>query len=272
MPSAITNLSGYGPQQVYLYLAYVSYDQGGNYSTWYWEIVYKNNGGAQWISDAVNAWSLGGFAVTGQNYFGIPSSWAGSGDHLLGSGYFTKAHDANGYLIVNDNFYGAISSPHEGIGSGTAAITSGITAPRIPKPPPAPSVADPWGWNQIQANQARFQFSSTGDGGGTIDTWEFQVATNPSFTGATTYSSGGTTIVTGLTPGTTYYARARGHSIQAGWGAWSATDSMTTLPGVYVSDGVNWVASPMAVSDGASWANVVPKISSGSAWQDPVSV
>jgi len=270
MGSAQAPLSGYGPQDVYVYVGFVSYDIGGNYSTWYWELLYRNNGGAQWASDPNHRWQLDGFADTGWNYFGIPSSWVGSGDHVLGNGYFTKGHDANGYLSAGV-LRGIIETAEASIGSGYADASTG-TPPRVPKPPPAPSVADPWGWNMIEADKARFQFQSTGDGGAAVDQWQFQVATNSAFTGATSYTSGGTTTVTGLTPGTTYYARARGHNA-AGWGAWSATDSMTTLSGIYVSDGEVWVPQPVRVSDGAStWENVLLKISDSDSWEGPLDV
>ena len=263
MAGAVANLSGSGPQQVYVWLSYVSYNQGGNFSTWYWEVVYKQNGGLQWMSDNVNSWSLSGFAVGGGS-FGIPSSWAGGGDYMLGNGYFTKGHDSNGYLPAQ-TMYASISSPHGNIGSGTAGVNS--VAVQIPRTPPAPSVAG-YGFDQITSDSARYRFSSTGDGGSPITAWRFELATNPAFTGAVVYTSSGTTLLTGLTPGTTYYARAWGENA-VGAGAKSAVSTMTTLPGVYVSDGVNWVGAPSVVSDGSAWLPLVPKISTGSAWEDP---
>lgn len=269
MGSAETALSGYGPQAVYVYVGFVSYDQGGNYSTWYWELLYRNYGGTQWASDAIHYWELGGFAVTARNWFGIPSSWAGSGDHVMGSGYFTKGHDANGYL-AHAYLAGSIGSGESSIGSGTAyADPSPI--PRIPKGPPAPSIAG-YGWDQITASSARFRFMSTGDGGSTVDQWQFQVATDAAFTNVVqTIVSSGTSIVNDLTPATDYHARARGHNA-AGWGAWSATASMTTLSGIYVSDGAAWVPQPVRVSDGAAWQNSLLTISDGDSWEAPVNV
>lgn len=270
MGSAQAPLSGTGPQDVYVYVANVSYDIGGNYSTWYWELIYRNNGGIQWSSDPIHYWYLQGFAVSNPSYFGIPSSWAGSGDHLLGNGYFTKGHDSNGHLAWNV-LRGHIVSPESNIGSGFADADPN-PIPVIPKPPPAPSVADPWGWKLVTADSAQFQFSSMGDGGSVVLEWNFQVATNPSFTGATTYVSSGTTNLSGLLPGTTYYARARGRNA-AGWGAWSATDTMTTLSGIYVSDGAAWVPQPVRVSDGVSvWANALLQFSDGDSWEQPIDV
>lgn len=272
MPSAVANLSGSGPEQVYLNLLYISYDLYGNYSTWYYELVFKKNGGPSWIADATNWWEIAGFAASGRVYFGIPSSWAGSGDHVLASGYFTKAHDANGYLIVNDNMYGTISSPHGGIGAGTAVINSGITAPRIPKKPGKMIVAG-YGWDQITANSARFRFQAPADDGGSPwASFAFRYATQPDFSDAVMVGSSGTTVLNNLLPGTTYYAQARGQT-QAGYVTdWSDTAVMTTLAGIYVGDGTSWKPQPLRVGNGNAWTTPAPTIGDGDSWEAPVNV
>lgn len=60
---------------------------------------------------------------------------------------------------------------------------------------------------------------------------QFQYATNSSFSGAVTLTGGSPQTVTGRTPGTTYYGRSRVRNA-SGWGAWSVTRSITTLPAV----------------------------------------
>lgn len=267
MPSAVADLSGSGPQQVYIWLSYVSYDQGGNYSTWYWELVYKNNGGLQWSSDATHYWELAGFAASGRVYFGIPSGWAGSGDHMMGNGYFTKPHDANGYLIVNDNFYGTIVTAHGNIGSGTAVINSGISAPRIPKKP-GPMVS--YGIDQITTTGARYRFQAPADNGGSAWTsFAVQRATLPDFSDAVQESSGGTTVWTDLVPGETYYVRSRGQTAAGFVTDWNAPDTFTTLAGVKVNDGDSFEPAGVYVSNGTAWVSDVPRVSTGTTWVVP---
>ncbi len=91
--------------------------------------------------------------------------------------------------------------------------------------PPAPAMRQP---SQITPTTMLVQFDSQGDGGATITGWTLQGSTSPTFaTILFTTSSSGTTTVTGLQPGTTYYYRARGTNT-VGTGAWSAPVSATT--------------------------------------------
>lgn len=275
MPSAVADLSGGGPQQVYIWLSWVSNNQDGNYSTWYWELVYKNNGGLQWSSDPTHWWELSGFAATGKQYFGIPSGWAGSGDHMMGSGYFTKAHDTNGYLIINDNLYGTINaSSHTGIGSGTATINSGISAPRIPKAPAAPTPYPDLASSvdQITSSSMRYRFQDGNNNGGAITSRAIQYSTSPDFsTGASSWigvDSSGTYVLTGAPPGTTYYWRSRIQNV-AGVSPNSIVSSGTTLAGVKVGDDDSFEPAAVYVSDGSTWIPDVPRVSTGSAWVTP---
>ena len=95
--------------------------------------------------------------------------------------------------------------------------------------PPAPTV-NGYGFDMVTDTTARFRFSSTGDGGSPITSWAFELSTRSDFHPSQTalYSSSGTTMLSGLVPGTTYYARARGQNAY-GISPWSETATTTTL-------------------------------------------
>ena len=185
-----------------------------------------------------------------------------TGIQLL-STYVSHYHDANGYGADPWYSVASVDTDHTSVGDGSVGVYfSGV--PRIPKPPPAPTIAG-YGFDQVTANTARFRFSSTGDNGAPVTQWEFELATNPQFTNATKYGSSGTSQLTGLIPGTTYYARARGMNA-AGWGAWSATASMTTLSAVKRSDAGAFEDADVFISKGGAWVPAQSMMSKGQAW------
>lgn len=272
MPSTVAAMSGSGPQEIVVTQNYVGYDQGGNYSTWYWEVVYRNNGGGHWSSDPTHHWRASSpYFDTGDVYFGIPSSWAGSGDHVLGSGYYTRGHVPAGYsgsVTVDAN----IITTHSGIGSGYASVGSG-DAPRIPKPP----VATYWPLDppidQITTTsfRVRFGFWPGDDGGMPVTQYQVETTRAGDLLVQNFYfgnGSNGQEVIQPLQPGTLHTVRTRVRN-DIGWGPWSTVKSATTLAGIFVSDGENWVACPMLCSDGAAWASLVPSVSTGSAWVQP---
>lgn len=275
MPGATFNLSGSSADQGYVWLSYVSYDQGGNYSTWYWEAVFKKNGSASWMSDASHRWALSGFAATGWNYFGIPSSWAGTGDHMLGSGYFTKAHNSAGYLSAG-NMRLTIETAHSGIGSGWGEVSSG-NPPRIPKAPSAPSAPVFVGAEPDRLNFTIFAPSD--NGGSAITSYLMQVLTeNVQPNGADVvaqWTSGSSNqwspANVPLDPATKY--RVRYYAINGvGSGPWSPVTVMTTEAGIFVSDGSAWKGGGPRVSTGSAWASAGPQVGDADSFEDPFDV
>lgn len=96
-----------------------------------------------------------------------------------------------------------------------------------PTVPPAPTQNQP---TNITTTSMRVTFSGNGDGGRPIIGWELHWATDAAFTqNVQSVVSSGTTDVTGLTPGTTYYFRSRGRN-EIGLGPFSNVVSQTTLP------------------------------------------
>lgn len=269
MPGATANLSGSGPQQVYVWLSYTSYSQSGNYSNWYRELVYKNNGGLQWINDG-NTWQYGGWMGSAAHGFAIPSSWAGSGDHLLNSGSFTKSHDADGYL-TGGNLSATINTNHTSIGDGTATVSSG-TPPRIPKAPDTPPNSV---FTSADSDRVNFTVASPADNGGSsiidYDQRLYTLSGGVYTQVAQKTTTGASQFFDGLDPSTQYYHRYRARNA-IGSSGYTAYVPMLTEGGIFVSDGSAWKGYTTQTSDGVAWTKPTPQISDGSAWADPLDV
>lgn len=130
--------------------------------------------------------------------------------------------------------------------------TGSITLPRIGTVPPAPTPV-PGTPDQITATTMRYQFNGNGNGGSAIIRWEYQWSTSPTFASGNSawITSNGTSIVTGLPPGTTIYLRSRGVNA-LGNGAVSATTSGTTLtataPGLLVTPSLDGNSATVALT------------------------
>lgn len=266
MGSAFAPLNGSGPQRIYLNCYYVSYNQAGNYSTWYWELRYYGDGYGSWGSGPYY-WGLGGFAVGGPHAWSIAQGDAFKTYTVLGSGYFNKTHNAAGYL-TETNLVGSIDTNHSSIGDGSVSVYPG-DAPRIPKVPSAPPAPV---FVSAQPDSLNFTIAAPSDNGGsTITTYNMRIVSEDGTTLIGEYTSGSSAQSTAgkvtLTPGTKYrvlYAAKNG----VGYGGYSAYTMMETQAGAYVSDGTKWIGFSPKISDGALFTNLLPKVSNGSAWAD----
>ena len=136
--------------------------------------------------------------------------------------------------------------------SGMGGPTSHSAAVTRATKPPAPNW-DSGGMIARTTTSMTLAFRSTGNGGSTIIRWELQRSTSSSFNAnVVTITSGGTSTVTGLTPGTRYYWRARGVNA-IGAGAWTSTLTTDTL-NVPVAPGVPTVTTLADVSVVLGWA------------------
>lgn len=244
-------------------------NQAGNYSTVSWSLyLVEASNQASYSYDAA-PWSV---SIAGQGWSGAaPYDFRAGGLQSihLGSGSRTIGHDANGYayIDVGASFGGSTVV-------GTAWAGGGIHLPRIPKPPGAPLISGSvngslLGPQDIKTTSMVVKFSGTTDGGATITGWQLQYAEDAAFTiGAKTIDSWGTSTVTGLKPGKTYYFRARGINT-VGPGPWSVTASAKTMTALYVSDGAAWTSVEVYVSDGSTWHLAELYLSDGSTWREP---
>ena len=273
MVDAIANLSGGGPQQVWVQHRRVAQDQAGNYSQDYVEVRYYGNGAGAWInSNLYWSASVSGWHVAGS--FTIPQSARYDTYTVLYAGYYNRAHDAAGNLVAFGGEATINGNVHSSIGSGTAYFTE-PAAPRIPKRPSAP----PFSFDSITANSFRVVASAPADNGGSpIDQYLIRVSNQAQADTPGAYvdfPGGGTQTITGREPGTKYYVTVYAHNGSAdsgGYSTYQASKAVDTLSGVYVSDGSSWVATSARVSDGAAWDTPLPQISDGDSWEDPINV
>lgn len=127
------------------------------------------------------------------------------------------------------------------MGTAAVALTVGIS-----NPPTVPCAPTTIGLDEATTTTLRYRFSGNCDGGSGITGWQAQIATDAGFTkNVQTVASSGTTVFTGLIPGTTHYARSRG-SNAVGWSGWSGTSSAVTLPAV--APGMVVTPSPSGLS------------------------
>lgn len=91
--------------------------------------------------------------------------------------------------------------------------------------PPAPNAVT---FSSVTSTSVVANFTSNGDGGSVIFTWNIGYGTDPTGTTKTVINSLGTSTISGLTPGETYYFWARGNNAQ-GSGPWSTRSQVTTL-------------------------------------------
>lgn len=244
----------------------VSQNQGGNFSTFYWEVSIQNPARqGSWFSDNGTWWCSAG----GSGTWNWPSSMAGSPGKVIGSGYVNAGHDAAGNR-PGFSTTATASAPHPSIGSGSVELW--VDAPRIPKRPSPP----PFNVDQVGTTGFRVVVSAPADDGGSpIDAYLIRISSNPQADtpgSYTDYPGGGTRTFTNMTPGTRYYVTVYAHNGSVdnnGYSTYQASKAVDTLAGVYVSDGSTWVPQPLQVSTGSEWSSLVPSVSTGSAWVQP---
>lgn len=219
----ITLTDHFSARPAYRILLYVRrQDQGSNSSVYAWEVrAQKVASGTTWSSTA-RPWSV---TIGGQVFTGATApDFRYTNDILMGSGYTGWfGHDGNGYLDIQVGAYYDCSAELFGVADIPPTWFQTDRIAQVPDPTTSLGV------DQATATSLRYRFSAPADDGGAgIDGYQVQYSTASNFASATTINSGGTSTVTGLTPGTTYYFRSRAHNA-VGWGGWSSTSSGATL-------------------------------------------
>ena len=259
-------MDGSADWRVSLNMYLVSQNAGGNFSTFYWEVGIQNpNGQGAWFNDSGSWWCSAG----GSGTWNWPSSMIGARSKPIGSGYVNAGHDGNGYRSGFETSASA-SAPNSYIGSGSTSVW--LDAPRIPKRPGQP----PFSVDNVTTTGFRVFVSAPADDGGSgIDSYLIRFSSNPQADTPGTYTDypgGGTRTFNDRPPNSQVYVTVYAHNGAAdnnGYSTYQASKSVTTLAGVYVSDGSAWVAQPLNCSNGSAWSALVPSVSTGSDWVQP---
>lgn len=216
----------------------------GNSSNYWWQIGLRRTGPwyGTWIGDG-QPWSVYvGRTINGSSsyHFSSSVSWitAGSGT----SAWIAHNSAGNMQMWVDGQQHGSFF--------GYAMAGGTFYTDRIPKVPSAPTPVSGTP-DQIETTSMRYQFNGNDTGGASLLRWEYQYSTSPTFASGNSSlrTSSGTSIVTGLNPGTTYYFRSRGVNT-VGAGAWSAIRSGKTKSGVFVGAGGTFPGAECLVGKG----------------------
>jgi hypothetical protein len=190
-----TRVTGSGPGATMLIR-----DTGSTVEFWI-----NSNNSTTWTDHLPWSWSTAYGSGGGSYYYHPGSQW-----QRLGSISVTSSTNVTFSI-------GATGT--QGFG-GPTSFTVNINRATVP---PAPNAV---GFSSITSTSVHAVFTGNGDGGSTITAWQTGYGTDPSIpqTIVDTYDE----VISGLTPGTTYYFWARGVNA-VGNGLWSVRSQFTTL-------------------------------------------
>jgi hypothetical protein len=235
----------------YYYVDYnYTQDIPGNFTTVTWTVgvhwgdYYWNIHNATMNMSAPTGSSSGTVSIGTYNS-GWPIPGAGTNrDHTIASGTTTIHHYNSGLGSINFKGSAFWDTP----GNFTGSINSTVVFPTIPHVPNAPSTPV---LSAVTAHGMTATFTDGANGGATIDSRQLAYHTTNTLTGATIISSDGSTAITGLASGTTYFVWARTHNV-AGYSAWSWTapsdNGGSSITGYEVGYGTSSTAPTTIVS------------------------
>lgn len=249
------NFNGRTSYYLYMYVRRDQTDIANNRSSYAWAFYMRGPGGSWVYNPQPWACQVGGVTV-GSGSRALDMS--NTSEIVLGSGttgWF--GHDGNGYL--NLSFGGWLNNSADGP-FGYAEGYNTLYTDRIPQNVAAPTANF---IDQIGTTSFRYSFSGNSDGGSPITGWQAQTAWDAGFTqNVETFSSPGTSTITGRIPGKRYYVRSRGANQARGWSPnWSNTLSAQMLSGGYVGKGSDFQGTEILVAK--SGAFVTPDIMVG---------
>lgn len=153
------------------------------------------------------------------------------------------------------------SSGTQGFG-GPTTQTVYINRATVPPAPTRPV------FSEIKHESVKVQFSSTGNGGSAVLEWQLRFGPDGSAILSSknwNIVSSGTSVVTGLNPGSYYAAWARGRNA-VGWGPWSQGASFFTLAGCMVKVNGAWKPAVPYVKVNGVWVPAVPYVKVAGVW------
>jgi hypothetical protein len=229
----ITRTAAYSGRPYTLYVRWWTHtnDAANNRSRYNWSAWARSNSGYGSYALSSSGWAV----RTGGE---VPGGSIGSFDFrpdftgktiALGSGVSGwLGHDGNGNLGLLTGAYHNAPGPFNTASIGDSWV-SGDRLPKVPGKTPTPTVSG------ISSTGMSVAWGAASRGHADIVEYQLQRATNVGFSGAVTASTGTarSAAVTGLTPGTDYWFRARARNGD-GWGEWSDARATRTLSGAYV--------------------------------------
>jgi hypothetical protein len=149
--------------------------------------------------------------------------------------------------------------------TGTSGLGGPTTLNHTVSRATVPGVTSPIGIDQVDMVSFRYRFSSGSNGGSAIDQYQIGYGTNAG--NPTTFlASGGTSTITGLSPGTTYYVWSRAHNA-IGWSPWSARLSTTTAGGAKYKSSTGWKSAIPWVKVAGIWKKAQPWVKVSGVWK-----
>lgn len=148
---------------------------------------------------------------------------------------------------------------HNSIGWSAWSGRASAKTLKVPDAPSTPLLSS------VTATSVDVSFTPNGNGGSPITGYQIGYGTS-STTPSTVVSATSPQVVSGLTPGTTYYFFARAQS-SVGWSAWSAPASTRTVAGAYIKVGTTWKLAVPYVKVGGVWKMAEPWVRSVGVWK-----
>lgn len=148
----------------------------------------------------------------------------------IAEGFFEVPHNSDGTA----SYYVNAGLDLESLGVAQAG-TGTRALPPLGGPPEAPT---PMGFGIVTQTSAQYLFKPNGDSGSPIREMQVHYGPNPDY-GYDAIISDGTTPITNLTPGETYYFWSRARN-DVGWGPFSQRTSTITAPGARVKVNGSW--------------------------------
>jgi len=151
---------------------------------------------------------------------------------------------------------------HNSKGYSAWSARAQTTTLKVPDAPSTPILTD------ISPTSVTVSWTPNSDGGSAITAFEVGYGTSSS---APTSTSTGTSpkIISGLTPGTTYYFWVRAQN-SVGWGPYSASASVMTIAGVRIKDGGVWKIAVPYVRDAGVWKLARPYVKYLGIWKETI--
>lgn len=167
----------------------------------------------------------------------------------VGAQTATQSYSVTG-LTPNQTYYVRVRAENDSGWSGYSGVTTTSTLAALPGTPGTPSMS------AITQTGATATITAAAANGSAIDNYQYQIDTSPGFTApATTTVNALTNAFTGKTAGTTYYVRVRAHNA-FGYGAYTATTTFTTSPGLPDNPVIASAPSIGSTTLTVAWASV----------------